>query len=99
MATVESNESVTTRLLTLLNVSAVSTKKRKRAEETVVTLPPSKKLNAKKREALEEAQMNNKGLEAAKDTEMNSGDTLLEDSKEPEGTSLLFVHPTLTLGL
>ncbi|PVF96106.1 DUF1253-domain-containing protein [Serendipita vermifera] len=49
MSSIETHQAVTTRLLTLLNVSALSTKKRKRDEELIVDAPlPSKKLNAKK---------------------------------------------------
>ena len=81
MATSESSESVTTRLLTLLNVSAVSTKKRKRVEEPAMPLPPSKKLNAKKSVSLENA-LNG---DSEPNSGTNSGDAVLEDSKEPEG--------------
>jgi U3 small nucleolar RNA-associated protein 25 len=85
MATSESSESVTTRLLTLLNVSALSTKKRKRVEEPTMPLPPSKKLNAKKSVSMENAK--NRGNESNLGTngEIDSGDAVFEDSKEPEG--------------
>lgn len=53
MDAVEENYSVTTRLLTLLNVSALSTRKRKREEdqELKYSMPPTKKLNSKKLDA------------------------------------------------
>ncbi|KIM31651.1 hypothetical protein M408DRAFT_327125 [Serendipita vermifera MAFF 305830] len=84
MATAESHELVTTRLLTLLNVSALSPKKRKRAEEPAVTLPPSKKLNAKKDKASDAAHTSNNASEEDKDAEMGDGGASFEDSKEPE---------------
>ena len=88
MATSESNESVTTRLLTLLNVSAVSTKKRKRVEEPTMPLPPSKKLNSRKNTSVESTQNNGNEPNTGTNGEMESGDAVLEDSKEPEGIAL-----------
>lgn len=94
MSIVEDNYSVTTRLLTLLNVSALSTKKRKRDEERQETLPPPKKLNAKKATAVGIVDKTNQDSSVENEDEITTGDKQgsLDDTKEPESMSILYTR-------
>jgi hypothetical protein len=86
MTSTETHQAVTTRLLTLLNVSALSTKKRKRDDESIVDPPPpSKKLNAKK-VSLQDAQTTEEEPRIPNKREINvEVDEETEDDSEEKG--------------
>jgi hypothetical protein len=96
MSTAEDYYSVTTRLLTLLNVSALSTKKRKRDDERQETLPPAKKLNAKKASGLQISDAADQDISMREDVSMtvDGKPRPIDELKEPESASLIAVSHT-----
>ena len=95
MSTAEDHYLVTTRLLTLLNVSALSTKKRKR-DERQETLPPAKKLNAKKTSGVQISDATDQDISMGKEVSMTADGKQgpIDELKEPESAPLL-QHPIL----
>ena len=94
MSTAEDHYSVTTRLLTLLNVSALSTKKRKRDDERQENLPPAKKLNAKKTSGVQISDATDQDISMGKEVSMTADGKQgpIDELKEPESAPLL-QHP------
>lgn len=94
MSTAEDHYLVTTRLLTLLNVSALSTKKRKRDDERQETLPPAKKLNAKKASGVQISDATDQDISMGEEVSMtvNGKPGPIDDLKEPESAFIAVSH-------
>jgi hypothetical protein len=91
MSTAEDHYTVTTRLLTLLNVSALSTRKRKRDDELQESLPPAKKLNAKKAAGVQLSDASNQDISMGEEVSMTVAGKRgpIDELKEPESACLL----------